>query len=564
MSRDGSGVYSLPEAAFVYDTVISETAVNNNFSDIASALTASIAKDGQTTPTANLPMGTYRHTGVGNATARTDYAAAGQVQDSAFVWCGTAGGTKNAITLTPSPAITAYAAGQKFRFISGATQSDDAVTVAVSGLSAKAVQNNGSALSASSYIEASKMYEITYDGTQFQIASVRLAGPGTVTSVVAGTGLSGGTITGSGTIAIDITGLTAETSVASGDLVSIYDVSASSHRKMTVANLTALVSGADDDGRYQELYNALTWRRATGTQGGTGLVKGHVDAYLSDTIGSASSNETYDSSGDYYHNAASTSYSNAGGTGNRTASITATVSPSPSSGSASALVDGTTDGSNGVLFAGGETNVVFKFDFGNGNAKVIQETKIYLNSDGFNHGTYQWAGSDDDVSYTNIGATFSLVNTVTGANGYCLNTTMSANTTSYRHYRLTQTAGTAQNDWINEFEFKLSASLTPQNMTLTRGGAVTSTTTPTTAWVLSLVDPVSSVTYNTDYTVEVTSNNGTNWDAVTLTNVGSYDGTYDILVGKVTLTGGSTSINYRKKSLNNKELRDAGISMMWN
>ena len=40
MSRDGNGNYSLPEAAFVYDTVIDETAVNSNFSDIASALTA--------------------------------------------------------------------------------------------------------------------------------------------------------------------------------------------------------------------------------------------------------------------------------------------------------------------------------------------------------------------------------------------------------------------------------------------------------------------------------------------------------------------------------------------
>lgn len=63
MSRNGSGTYSLPEAAFVYDTVISETAVNSNFSDIATALTASLAKDGQTTPTANLPMGGYKHTG---------------------------------------------------------------------------------------------------------------------------------------------------------------------------------------------------------------------------------------------------------------------------------------------------------------------------------------------------------------------------------------------------------------------------------------------------------------------------------------------------------------------
>lgn len=169
MSRNGSGTYSLPEAAFVYDTVIDETAVNNNFSDIATALSDSLAKDGQTDPTANLPMATFRHTGVGNASARTHYAATGQVQDGAFTWCGTATGTANALTITPSPAIADYAAGQKFRFIAGASPSTSTVTAAVSGLVAKAVQVNGAAMSSSVVIEAGKPYEIVYDGTQFQL-----------------------------------------------------------------------------------------------------------------------------------------------------------------------------------------------------------------------------------------------------------------------------------------------------------------------------------------------------------------------------------------------------------
>lgn len=169
MARDGStGAYSLPEAAFVYDTVISETAVNSNFSDLASEITNSLAADGQTPPTANLKMATFRHTGVGNAQARTDYAAAGQVQDGSFVWCGTAGGTTNALTLTPTPAITAYATGQNFRFKMRAAATDDAVTVAISGLATKAVEINDAALSASLTLEADKYYEILYDGTAFQ------------------------------------------------------------------------------------------------------------------------------------------------------------------------------------------------------------------------------------------------------------------------------------------------------------------------------------------------------------------------------------------------------------
>jgi hypothetical protein len=78
VSRDGSGTYSLPQAAFVAGTTIESAKVNSDFSDIASALTASLAKDGQTVPTANLPMGGFKHTGVAVGTADTDYATLAQ------------------------------------------------------------------------------------------------------------------------------------------------------------------------------------------------------------------------------------------------------------------------------------------------------------------------------------------------------------------------------------------------------------------------------------------------------------------------------------------------------
>lgn len=56
MPRNGSGSYSLPEAAFVPNTAISSTAVNSDFSDIASALTGSLARDGQGGMTDVLPL----------------------------------------------------------------------------------------------------------------------------------------------------------------------------------------------------------------------------------------------------------------------------------------------------------------------------------------------------------------------------------------------------------------------------------------------------------------------------------------------------------------------------
>jgi len=171
MSFNGTGTFTQATAPVVAGTVISSTNYNTQNTDFVNGLSNVICKDGQTQPTANLPMATYRHTSVGNAVARTDYAATGQVQDGSFTWCGTAGGTADALTLTPSPAITAYATGQRFAFKASSSANTGATTVAVSGLVAKAVQLNDAALVAGD-ITANKYYEILYDGTAFQLSRV--------------------------------------------------------------------------------------------------------------------------------------------------------------------------------------------------------------------------------------------------------------------------------------------------------------------------------------------------------------------------------------------------------
>src|SRR4051812_38351827 len=111
MARDGTGTYSLPGSDFVAGTTASSAAVNDKFSDIASALTASISKDGQTTPTADLPMGNFKHTSVAAASQRTHYAQAGQVQDGALMWAGTTAGTSTAYTATVTPGSVALVNG---------------------------------------------------------------------------------------------------------------------------------------------------------------------------------------------------------------------------------------------------------------------------------------------------------------------------------------------------------------------------------------------------------------------------------------------------------------------
>jgi hypothetical protein len=157
MARDGSGTYSNPYPDFVAGTVISSTEVDANNSDIATALTQSIAVDGQTTVTANLPMATYKFTGLGAGSAATDSANLGQVQAGSYIWCGTMAGGADAGTLSPTPAITAYAAGQRFVWMASSNVNTGAMTVAISGLSTIAVQNDGAALAAGDHA-ANKMY----------------------------------------------------------------------------------------------------------------------------------------------------------------------------------------------------------------------------------------------------------------------------------------------------------------------------------------------------------------------------------------------------------------------
>lgn len=54
MPRNGSGTYTLPQAAFTPSTTISSAAVNSDLSDIAAQITNSVAADGQTAMTGPL------------------------------------------------------------------------------------------------------------------------------------------------------------------------------------------------------------------------------------------------------------------------------------------------------------------------------------------------------------------------------------------------------------------------------------------------------------------------------------------------------------------------------
>lgn len=175
MSRNGSGTYSrVAGTPYVNGSTIDETVVNNEMSDIATALTESIARDGQTVPTANLPMGTYKHTNVAVGSALTDYARLDQVQNSGSQWLTSVSGA-DTITATATPTPAAYATGQTFRFVSAGANTG-AATLNISGLGAKAVTKDGSTALVAGDIKSGAVVEVSYDGTRFQLVSDAGAG----------------------------------------------------------------------------------------------------------------------------------------------------------------------------------------------------------------------------------------------------------------------------------------------------------------------------------------------------------------------------------------------------
>ena len=241
--------------------------------DFKTGINATLTKDGTNTPTANLPMNTYRHTGVGAAVATTDYARFDQVisqtQNSTTTWGGTSGGTANAQTLTLTPAITAYAAGQRFRFVAGFTNTA-AATLNVNGVGAVSVvlSTTGGALT-SNYIEVGLTYEVLHNGTNFRLLNdpalikrgeyenlgqstgtanalvLTSTGPRLTSTAIYKTFIFATNLANTGATTVAIDGLTA-INVITADNIALRagDLQASRFYQLAIINGTALLLGA--------------------------------------------------------------------------------------------------------------------------------------------------------------------------------------------------------------------------------------------------------------------------------------------------------------------------------
>lgn len=113
MSFNGSGTFLINSAGqpVVTNTTITSTAFNLLTADLATGLSTCLTKDGQTTPTANIPMGTFKITGLGNGTVATDAAAFGQITAFGVPGYTTTATAAGSTTLTVASTYNQYFTG---------------------------------------------------------------------------------------------------------------------------------------------------------------------------------------------------------------------------------------------------------------------------------------------------------------------------------------------------------------------------------------------------------------------------------------------------------------------
>jgi hypothetical protein len=294
MSFNGSGTFLINTAGqpVVSGTVISSTAFNALTADLATGLSTCLTKDGQTTPTANIPMGANKITGLGAGTDATDAANLSQVQSTVVKLIGSVSGT-DTITGSLTPALAAYAAGQMFYFVA-AGDNTGAVTLNINSLGAKNVTKNGTTALAAKDIKSGQTVVVVYDGTRFQVVGTSLAG--VTSSALTALGVDAGDSVTTGTLNTFI-GYNAGTAVTTGVSNTSVGYEAGGAYNTSFSTYVGYLTGRNIDGNnntavgnsaLQGVFGTATgasntavgfWAMRLVTTGGTNATLGNLAGY---------------------------------------------------------------------------------------------------------------------------------------------------------------------------------------------------------------------------------------------------------------------------------------------
>jgi hypothetical protein len=291
----------------------------------------------------------------------------------------------------------------------------------------------------------------------------------------------------------------------------------------------------------------------------SGMADGTADAFETDTIGSTSSNETYDASGDYYHNPGGYSADNTSGQ-TFTASSEDNSDGVPSEGfdnnnTTYFQFNGTT-GWIKVQYGVAKTNTKMTF---RARATSDQRGPTAMTIEGSNTGAF---GGEQTILYTLSGGSS------WGTPGEQRSYTW-ANSTAFLYYRINITASSGAGTFCNAGEIEFMENSDPVDMTLVSGTATASLSPESAQIVAFYKDDHGAASVGTDITFELTRDGGSTWTVVPMTDSGAWvapdSATYRILdgVADVSAQPSGTSMKYRIKTLNSKAQRVRGVALMW-
>lgn len=170
---DGNGNFLLTntfETDRINNIDVRSDRMDANMNDIISGMELGMTVDGQTTVTDNIPFNSNKITGLGNATGIADAANLGQIRGLTGL-AFTTTGSANAYVLTPAPSLSAYAENIQY-YIEANFTNTAAVTIAVSGLATRAIQDSEGLALVGGEITSGNRYRIIDDGSAFRIQDV--------------------------------------------------------------------------------------------------------------------------------------------------------------------------------------------------------------------------------------------------------------------------------------------------------------------------------------------------------------------------------------------------------
>ncbi|WP_440640284.1 beta strand repeat-containing protein [Bradyrhizobium sp. PUT101] len=193
------------------------------------------------------------------------------------------------------------------------------------------------------------------------------------------------------------------------------------------------------------------------------------------------------------------------------------------------------------------------YDFG--SAKDITRVRVITaSSSGFS------ATITFNIQYSDTGLTsgFTTASTIVVPSGTSQAVTQTFSSAgAHRYWRIVYVSGTTGgNAWLGELSFSVFSNMVLVSTALTADASVSN------ARALLEFDATATPTLNTDLTVEVTCNGGTNWSAASLSSVSTHgQGGRTVAETADTACTAGTSFAARVKSLNDKVVPVYGLSL---